>query len=753
MAGAATRYSMDCATVVDPLLSQLLNTTLPYNLGNCCNYDVPNNRVSCDAQGRITKLNLTGMGLTGAIPQSLGCLERLRELDLSGNSLEGAIPFSLLAPPLEVLLLSDNPLLTSLPGSSADDLPRLSGLKECKVSATCVPQTGTALPEACYDKGTIVEVCPEGTYSSVPVTKCPNSKIIFPFPQPIEDEIKFPVLNVTFVPPKSSTEDGATQWLKWTFIVGGILLILLCIGAVAMMLVLRKRRKQRMEKVRSHAKEVLGGGKDELGFWGWDRTFPQEHEFGLTRDGQPANNSGSELQPAPIDPEAGIIPILAPRTDPNNVSRSISSHPPSPISSTRSNKTSRRKSAAVIQSIADAGGRRGRWSQTPSLSETVVRLRNLSLTPDKSGGVRKLPGSPRSSLQPSSLGMGRGESNGSSAAGIGVPVVTPHGSPVPPQKANPAFLATEPVLVPLRRVFPDRHSWDGGSGLEEPSATMFQSVSVSRYTPPPRSISTDDSSRPSMNLQSENVYNAMVATYTDVWAKRMGRIYSLPPAPLPSDTASMKLDGGERSIRTSRTSNSSNPWPNNWVPKIPSLDLPGAEMNSLLNKSQRSGKTTSHRTQKTIKDEANDRDYITAVSSMLQNDPQHAFSEDDGYTTISRRSRPRRTSPLLAGRRRSSSLVLFRTGDQKSVYMDLTAGVAPSSGLEAGSSGSSSRSSRKTKTTSGSSGNSSGSKGTRGFVGAFDSPTTSWGKVEAVETAPSTGGPEGSFVLSQISID
>ena len=47
--------------------------------------------VSC-TDGAVTRLDLSGMGLNGAIPAELGSLTQLTELVLGGNKLNGAIP-------------------------------------------------------------------------------------------------------------------------------------------------------------------------------------------------------------------------------------------------------------------------------------------------------------------------------------------------------------------------------------------------------------------------------------------------------------------------------------------------------------------------------------------------------------------------------------------------------------------------------------------------------------------------------------
>ena len=48
-----------------------------------------------DTSGRLVEVRLSCMGLTGAIPASLGELTELKELDLSNNKFTGEIPVSL----------------------------------------------------------------------------------------------------------------------------------------------------------------------------------------------------------------------------------------------------------------------------------------------------------------------------------------------------------------------------------------------------------------------------------------------------------------------------------------------------------------------------------------------------------------------------------------------------------------------------------------------------------------------------------
>ena len=73
----------------------------------------------------LKKLQLTNLGLTGAIPASLGGMPDLIDVDLSGNRLSGAIPAALGSlSSLEKLLLADNGLSGAIPA----ELGNLSNL-------------------------------------------------------------------------------------------------------------------------------------------------------------------------------------------------------------------------------------------------------------------------------------------------------------------------------------------------------------------------------------------------------------------------------------------------------------------------------------------------------------------------------------------------------------------------------------------------------------------------------------------------
>ena len=73
--------------------------------------------VACTMEnGRLTKIKLSNMGLSGAIPESIGDLTELTHLGLKNNNLIGAIPESIgNLTNLTQLNLSNNTLTSSIP--------------------------------------------------------------------------------------------------------------------------------------------------------------------------------------------------------------------------------------------------------------------------------------------------------------------------------------------------------------------------------------------------------------------------------------------------------------------------------------------------------------------------------------------------------------------------------------------------------------------------------------------------------------
>lgn len=54
--------------------------------------------MTCNAEGRVTALDLSGLGLEGTLPPQLAGLAALESLNLSGNAFSGPIPPAWLSP-------------------------------------------------------------------------------------------------------------------------------------------------------------------------------------------------------------------------------------------------------------------------------------------------------------------------------------------------------------------------------------------------------------------------------------------------------------------------------------------------------------------------------------------------------------------------------------------------------------------------------------------------------------------------------
>ena len=106
--------------------------------------------VDTDSQGRVQTLWMTGNGLRGSIPLSLGNLDRLETLRLNMNQLTGSIPSSLAnLSRLQTLLLSDNQLTGSIPSLLAN----LRNLRSLKLSNNLL--TGS-IPPALGNLGRLI---------------------------------------------------------------------------------------------------------------------------------------------------------------------------------------------------------------------------------------------------------------------------------------------------------------------------------------------------------------------------------------------------------------------------------------------------------------------------------------------------------------------------------------------------------------------------------------------------------------------
>ena len=89
--------------------------------------------VETDSAGAVTALILSGVGMTGQIPTTLGSsLTRLDSLIMSKNDLTGSIPIELWIPPrLQVIDLSDNQLTGEIPADFAATTDALWTQQEC----------------------------------------------------------------------------------------------------------------------------------------------------------------------------------------------------------------------------------------------------------------------------------------------------------------------------------------------------------------------------------------------------------------------------------------------------------------------------------------------------------------------------------------------------------------------------------------------------------------------------------------------
>lgn len=71
--------------------------------------------VTCDLNDDVVNISLSGMGLKGSLPSSIGFLPKLVSLNVSDNSLSGFLPSDLRWPPLEKLDISGNQIKGVVP--------------------------------------------------------------------------------------------------------------------------------------------------------------------------------------------------------------------------------------------------------------------------------------------------------------------------------------------------------------------------------------------------------------------------------------------------------------------------------------------------------------------------------------------------------------------------------------------------------------------------------------------------------------
>ena len=91
--------------------------------------------VSCDSEGKVKSLHLSGNQLNGTLPTSLAMLQKLDEIDLGSNiNISGTIPFHFLPRGIRKLYLSR----TSFGGTIMTDVGRLQMLQDFQVQKTLI---------------------------------------------------------------------------------------------------------------------------------------------------------------------------------------------------------------------------------------------------------------------------------------------------------------------------------------------------------------------------------------------------------------------------------------------------------------------------------------------------------------------------------------------------------------------------------------------------------------------------------------
>ncbi|KAL2612568.1 hypothetical protein R1flu_024260 [Riccia fluitans] len=110
--------------------------------GDPC-YPVAWDWVTCDSGSRIQTLNLTGMKLSGPIPENISSLPELTEIYLDNNNLSGIIPESLASLTKLTILALDNNQLT---GDIPTQLLNMPGLKLTFSGNPGLTRGGTKVP-------------------------------------------------------------------------------------------------------------------------------------------------------------------------------------------------------------------------------------------------------------------------------------------------------------------------------------------------------------------------------------------------------------------------------------------------------------------------------------------------------------------------------------------------------------------------------------------------------------------------------
>jgi hypothetical protein len=101
--------------------------------------------VLCSA-GVVVSLTLTGLGMTGSIPSSVGLLSRLTKLDLHSNSIVGIVPSSFgFLVKIQVMRLDSNSLSGTVPASICND-KALTNINMAGNAISCYAQCLSSVP-------------------------------------------------------------------------------------------------------------------------------------------------------------------------------------------------------------------------------------------------------------------------------------------------------------------------------------------------------------------------------------------------------------------------------------------------------------------------------------------------------------------------------------------------------------------------------------------------------------------------------
>jgi hypothetical protein len=182
--------------------------------------------VTCNEDGRVTRIELPSKGLSGTIPETLGFLEHLDTLNLADNELTGFMPPDLSMAPLRHLDVTGNKMI---------------GIVPPKLCMTKVNGNGLGGRYECD-----LVACPEGTYSN---TGMANSRDCLP----CNDGVDY--LGNKFCTPgslnsaSSSASDGSNSTGQTVGLVCGLLGVAILFGAGVMFYVVPRFRTMRREAV------------------------------------------------------------------------------------------------------------------------------------------------------------------------------------------------------------------------------------------------------------------------------------------------------------------------------------------------------------------------------------------------------------------------------------------------------------------------------------------------------------------------